>query len=217
MSSGTKTLPNLVLVKIIHNTIRHHYRLCPAVDRFKLTQTTDRFDHMITTETSVLLGATDSGHLPKMRLNEFTSTRGKLFKEILKLMIMGLFLTIFFTKRWKFYTICSDFRIFYALKNQKTGKIPKTLMPIGLFNSLWPRDAERQHRSGSTLAQVITWIDVDFSLVKLCGFYSERQWGAGFRSVNPTERWCKNPARALAQGSFALIPHPVARWAKTTP
>ena len=63
--------------------------------------------------------------------------------------------------------------------------------------------------------------------------YSERPLGAGFRSVNPAERWCENPARALAragflqhlecgiyrsesspEGSFALIPHPVARWAK---
>ena len=67
-------------------------------------------------------------------------------------------------------------------------------------------------------------------------FYSERPRGTGFRSVNPTERWRENPARALARagfsqhlecgihrsesspsGSFALIPHPVARWAKTTP
>ena len=68
------------------------------------------------------------------------------------------------------------------------------------------------------------------------GFYSERPRGAGFRSVNHAERWCENPARALAragfwqhlecgihrfesspEGSFALIPHPVARWAKTMP
>ena len=54
--------------------------------------------------------------------------------------------------------------------------------------------------------------------------------------MNPTERWCENPARALAWvglsqplecwihwsesspvGSCALIPHPVARWATTTP
>ena len=67
-------------------------------------------------------------------------------------------------------------------------------------------------------------------------FYSERPRGAGFRSVNPAERWRENPARALAragfsqhlecgihrsescpEGSFALIPRPVARWAKTTP
>ena len=67
-------------------------------------------------------------------------------------------------------------------------------------------------------------------------FYSERPQGAGFRSVNPAERWRENPARALAragfsqhlecgihqsesspEGSFALIPRPVARWAKTTP
>ena len=66
--------------------------------------------------------------------------------------------------------------------------------------------------------------------------YSERPRGAGFRSVNPAERWRENPARALAragfsqhlecgvhrsesspEGSFALIPRPVARWAKTTP
>ena len=66
--------------------------------------------------------------------------------------------------------------------------------------------------------------------------YSERRRGAGFRSVNPAERWRENPARALAragfsqhlecgihrsesspEGSFALIPRPVARWAKTTP
>ena len=57
-------------------------------------------------------------------------------------------------------------------------------------------------------------------------FYSERPRGAGFRSVNPAERWCENPATALAragfsqhlecgihrsesspEGSFALIPH----------
>ena len=57
--------------------------------------------------------------------------------------------------------------------------------------------------------------------------YSERPIVAGFRSVNPTERWRENPVRALAQagfshhlecgihrpesspqGSFALIPHP---------
>ena len=67
-------------------------------------------------------------------------------------------------------------------------------------------------------------------------WYSERPRGAGFRSVNPAERWRENPARALAragfsqhlecgihrsesspEGSFALIPHPVARWTKTTP
>ena len=61
-------------------------------------------------------------------------------------------------------------------------------------------------------------------------FYSERPRGAGFRSVNPAERWRENPARALAragfsqhlecgihrsesspEGSFALIPRPVAR------
>ena len=67
-------------------------------------------------------------------------------------------------------------------------------------------------------------------------FYSERPLGAGFRSVSPAERWPENPARALARagfsqhldcgihrsesspkGSFALILHPVARWAKTTP
>ena len=74
------------------------------------------------------------------------------------------------------------------------------------------------------------------SKVKVTWFYSERPRGAGFRSVNPAERWRENPARALAragfsqhlecgihrsesspEGSFALIPHPVARWAKTTP
>ena len=67
-------------------------------------------------------------------------------------------------------------------------------------------------------------------------FYSERPRGAGFRTVNPAKRWRENPARALAragfsqhlecgihrsesspEGSLALIPHPVARWAKTTP
>ena len=67
-------------------------------------------------------------------------------------------------------------------------------------------------------------------------FYSERPRGAGFRSVNPAERWRENPARALAragfsqhlecgihrsesspEGSFTLIPRAVARWAKTTP
>ena len=67
-------------------------------------------------------------------------------------------------------------------------------------------------------------------------FCGDRPRGAGFRSVNPAERWRENPARALARarfsqhlecgihwsesspdGSFALIPHPVARWAKTTP
>ena len=59
---------------------------------------------------------------------------------------------------------------------------------------------------------------------------NERPQGAGFRSVNPAERWRENPARALAragfsqhlecgihrsesspEGSFALIPQPVAR------
>ena len=69
----------------------------------------------------------------------------------------------------------------------------------------------------------------------LTTFYSERPRGAGFRSVNPAERWRENPARALAragfsqhlecgihwsesspEGSFALIPHLVARWGKTT-
>ena len=66
--------------------------------------------------------------------------------------------------------------------------------------------------------------------------YSERPRGAGFRSVKLAERWRENPARALAQagfsqhlecgihqsesspeGSFALIPRPVTRWANTTP
>ena len=30
-------------------------------------------------------------------------------------------------------------------------------------------------------------------------FYSQRPWGAGFRSVNPAERWRENLTRALAQ------------------
>ena len=66
-------------------------------------------------------------------------------------------------------------------------------------------------------------------------YYNEWPRRAGFRSVNPAERWRENPARALARAgfsqhlecgihrfesspeeSFALIPHPVARWAKTT-
>ena len=66
--------------------------------------------------------------------------------------------------------------------------------------------------------------------------YSERPSEAGFRSVNPAERWRDNPARDLArarfsqhlecgihrsqsspEGSFALILNPVARWAETTP
>ena len=66
--------------------------------------------------------------------------------------------------------------------------------------------------------------------------YSERPRGAGFRSVNSTESCCENPERVLARagfsqhlecgihgsesslkGPFTLIPHPVARWAKTTP
>ena len=70
----------------------------------------------------------------------------------------------------------------------------------------------------------------------VCIFYSERPRGAGFRSVYPAERWRENPARALAragfsqhlecgihrfesspEGSFALIPRPVVRWAKTMP
>ena len=33
--------------------------------------------------------------------------------------------------------------------------------------------------------------------------YSERPQGAGFRSVNPTERWRENPARALARVRFS--------------
>ena len=34
-------------------------------------------------------------------------------------------------------------------------------------------------------------------------FYSERPWGAGFRSVNQAERWRENPARALARAGFS--------------
>ena len=71
---------------------------------------------------------------------------------------------------------------------------------------------------------------------QLGGKNSERPRGAGIRSVNPAERWRENPVRALAragfsqhlnwginrsesspEGSFAFIPHPVARWAITTP
>ena len=71
---------------------------------------------------------------------------------------------------------------------------------------------------------------------KFMSLYSERPRGAEFRSVNPAERWRENPARALVragfsqhlecgihrsesspEGSFALIPHPVARWARSTP
>ena len=76
------------------------------------------------------------------------------------------------------------------------------------------------------------WIDIKLpigneTLEKTC-LYSERPRGAGFRSVNPAERWRENPARALAragfsqhleygihrsesssEGFFALIPHPV--------
>ena len=85
--------------------------------------------------------------------------------------------------------------------------------------------------SGGTHTETL-WFDM-WTRVSL---YSERPRGAGFRSVNPAERWRENPARALAravfsqhlecgihrsesspEGSFALIPHPVARWAKTTP
>ena len=33
--------------------------------------------------------------------------------------------------------------------------------------------------------------------------YSERPRGAGFRSVNPAERWRENPARALARAGFS--------------
>ena len=77
--------------------------------------------------------------------------------------------------------------------------------------------------------------DVDF-FITWKHFKSERPRGAGFRLVNPAERWRENPARAFAQagfsqhlergihrsesspeGSFALIPHPVARLPKTTP
>ena len=34
-------------------------------------------------------------------------------------------------------------------------------------------------------------------------FYSERPRGAGFRWVNPAERWRENPARALARAGFS--------------
>ena len=66
-------------------------------------------------------------------------------------------------------------------------------------------------------------------------FYCKRPQGTWLSSVNPAERWCQNPAMALAQagfsqylecaihrsesspkGSFTLIPHPVSRWAITT-
>ena len=63
-------------------------------------------------------------------------------------------------------------------------------------------------------------------------YYSETPRGSGFRSVNPTERWrnralvragflqhleCRiHRSESSPEGSFALIPHPVARWAKTT-
>ena len=59
-------------------------------------------------------------------------------------------------------------------------------------------------------------------------YHSKRPLGAGFRSVNPTER-CRTGAgfsqhldcgfhrsASSPEGSFA-IPYPVARWAKTTP
>ena len=42
--------------------------------------------------------------------------------------------------------------------------------------------------------------DVTKPLVTL---YSERPRGAGFRSVNPAERWRENPARALARAGFS--------------
>ena len=38
--------------------------------------------------------------------------------------------------------------------------MPESITPLCL-NSLWPNDAIRQQRSGSTLAQVITWTNLD--------------------------------------------------------
>ena len=111
------------------------------------------------------------------------------------------------------------------------------------FSSLAPSQRETgllcndvPHWLGTSLESVLSMIAKFHSSRAWRWFYSERPRGAGFRSVNPAERWRENPARALAragfsqhlecgihpsesspEGSFALIPRPVARWAKTTP
>ena len=114
---------------------------------------------------------------------------------------------------------CATLNFMYLAR----GPLRASLWSHESINS-WPSDDIWSHKSGWALVQAMACL------------YSERPRGAGFRSVNPTERWRENPARALAragfsqhlecgihrsesspEGSFALIPRPVARWAKTTP
>ena len=59
-----------------------------------------------------------------------------------------------------------------------------------LFSCLIPSSAEIGARAQGRLCPRKHWTR---------GYYSERPRGAGFRSVNPAERWCENPARALAR------------------
>ena len=49
------------------------------------------------------------------------------------------------------------------------------------------------------------------------GLYSERPQGAGFRWVNPAERWRENPARALARVGFSQHLECRIHWFESSP
>ena len=86
-----------------------------------------------------------------------------------------------------------------------------------LFNSLWPSDVIWWHISGPTLAQewlvawqyqVITWANVDFSLVRFCNIHVESRFMSAYAAIlyngfedytfkitviSPKDQWVNSP------------------------
>ena len=114
-----------------------------------------------------------------------------------------------------------------------------------IFPPCWSKHTNLPHILASNFQSFLTHFYWKHYCTDTCRFlsqfvqahlYSERARGAGFRWVNPAERWRENPARAEGvagfsqdlecgihqsesspAGCFALIPRPVGRWAKNTP
>ena len=87
---------------------------------------------------------------------------------------------------------------------------PLATMPVspafgGAYNQQWV-SIVRTHAEEGSCALLDTGGRLNIKISWQCrgySLYSERPRGAGFRSVNPAERWCENPARALARAGFS--------------
>ena len=53
--------------------------------------------------------------------------------------------------------------------------------------------------------------------LSLTKFYGKRPWGAGLRTVNHAEGWCKNPVKALAQVVFSQHLECRIHWSESSP